>query len=140
MTTLQMSSQLELHRLNTGRQVKVATAVRLLRQMLFKYQVILLNQISSSKYSNISFSQGHVGCALILGGIDSTGPHVVCIHPHGSSDSLPYVTMGSGSLAAMSFLEAHWKPNLNLEEAKELMSNAICGGVYKDLVRLFHNF
>lgn len=40
MTTLQMSSQLELHRLNTGRQIKVATANRLLKQMLFRYQVL----------------------------------------------------------------------------------------------------
>jgi 20S proteasome alpha/beta subunit len=40
MTTLQMSSQLELHRLNTGRTVRVATANRMLKQMLFKYQVL----------------------------------------------------------------------------------------------------
>lgn len=46
--------------------------------------------------------------------------------------------MGSGSLAAMSFLEAGWKPNLELDEAKELMKNAICGGIYNDLMSGSH--
>lgn len=85
-----ISSQLELHRLNTGRVVPVKTANTLLKQMLFRYQ-------------------GHVGAALILGGVDNNGPHVYCIHPHGSTDSLPYATMGSGSLAAMSVFECKYQ-------------------------------
>ena len=56
-----------------------------------------------------------------------------CIYPQGSSDSLPFVAMGSGSLAAMAFLEAGWRPNLELEEAKTLMRNAIAGGIFNDL-------
>lgn len=39
MTTQLMASQLELHRLNTGRQVPVVAANRMLKQMLFRYQV-----------------------------------------------------------------------------------------------------
>lgn len=38
--------------------------------------------------------QGHVGAYLVLGGVDSTGPHLYTVHAHGSSDKLPYVTMG----------------------------------------------
>ena len=38
--------------------------------------------------------QGHISAALVLGGVDSTGPHVMTIFPHGSTDVLPYVTMG----------------------------------------------
>lgn len=38
--------------------------------------------------------QGHVGAALVLGGVDTTGPHLFTIHPHGSTDKLPYVSMG----------------------------------------------
>ena len=34
-----------------------------------------------------------------------TGPHLHTIYPHGSTNELPYVTMGSGSLAAMSVFE-----------------------------------
>ena len=43
----------------------------------------------------ISFSyQGEIGAYLVLGGVDSTGPHLFTIHAHGSTDKLPYVSMG----------------------------------------------
>lgn len=58
--------------------------------------------------------QGQVGAALVLGGVDSTGAHLFTIHPHGSTDKLPYVTMGSGSLAAMAVFESGWKPNMEV--------------------------
>ncbi|KAK7082708.1 Proteasome subunit beta type-7 [Halocaridina rubra] len=114
MTTQLMASQLELHRLNTGRQVPVVAANRMLKQMLFRYQ-------------------GYIGAALVLGGVDKHGSHIYSIHPHGSTDRLPYTTMGSGSLAAMSVFEVHWKPDLELEEAKQLVRDAIAGGIFNDL-------
>ncbi len=58
--------------------------------------------------------QGHIGAALVLGGVDASGPHLFTIHPHGSTDKLPYVTMGSGSLAAMAVFEARWQPNMEV--------------------------
>ncbi|XP_054156675.1 proteasome subunit beta type-7-like [Oppia nitens] len=112
--TNMISSQLELHRLNTGKVVPVVAANQLLKQYLFRYQ-------------------GHVGAALVLGGVDNNGPKLFCIHPHGSTDSLPYVTMGSGSLAAMAVFESGWKPDMNLEEAKKLVRDAIAAGIFNDL-------
>jgi 20S proteasome subunit beta 2 len=50
----------------------------------------------------------------VLGGVDGTGPHLFTIHPHGSTDKLPYVTMGSGSLAAMAVFESGWKANMEV--------------------------
>lgn len=87
MTTNLIASQLELLRLNTGREVHVRTANTLLKRMLVRYQ-------------------RHVSAALVLGGVDNTGPHIYSIHPHGSTDKLPYTTMGSDSLAAMSVFES----------------------------------
>ena len=58
--------------------------------------------------------QGHVSAALVLGGVDSTGSHLFTIAPHGSTDKLPYVTMGSGSLAAMAVFESSWRPNMDV--------------------------
>ncbi|KAG2185819.1 hypothetical protein INT43_002256 [Umbelopsis isabellina] len=113
-TTNMISSQLELHRLSTGRKTRVVTAMTLLKQMLFRYQ-------------------GHIGAALVLGGFDINGPQLYTIYPHGSTDKLPYVTMGSGSLAAMSVFESKWKPGLNREEAIELVSEAIRAGIFNDL-------
>ena len=67
--------------------------------------------------------QGYISAALVLGGVDVTGPHLHCIYPHGSSDQLPYVTMGSGSLAAMSVFESRFKPNMDVSSTPILTNN-----------------
>ncbi|KAH0519122.1 Proteasome subunit beta type-7 [Microtus ochrogaster] len=95
MTTQLISSNLELHSLTTGRLPRVVTANRMLKQMLFRYQ-------------------GYIGAALVLGGVDVTGPHLYSIYPHGSTDKLPYVTMGSGSLAAMAVFEDKFRPDMEV--------------------------
>lgn len=112
--TNMISSQLELHRLNTSRQVRVVTANRFLKQMLFRYQ-------------------GHVGAYLVLGGVDITGPSLYTIHAHGSTDKIPYTAMGSGMLAAMSVLETRWKPDMEEEAAKKLVRDAIAAGIFNDM-------
>jgi len=98
-TTGLISSDLELLRLRTGTQSRVVTSMTLLKRMLYKYQ-------------------GQVSAALVLGGCDCTGAHLYCVWPHGSTDKLPYVTMGSGSLAAMAVFESQFKDDLTEEEAK----------------------
>ncbi len=80
----------------------MATTMTLLKRMLWRYQ-------------------GHVGAALVLGGVDATGAHLYTIYPHGSTDKLPYATMGSGSLAAMAVFEAGWRPEMEKAEAMELV-------------------
>jgi len=114
MTTNMIASQLELHRLNTGRRARVCTANRMLKQFLFRYQ-------------------GHISAALVLGGVDSDGPRLMSIHPHGSTDRLPYVTMGSGSLAAMAVFEDRYRPNMEKAEAMQLVRDGIAAGVFNDL-------
>ncbi|EDM00513.1 proteasome (prosome, macropain) subunit, beta type 7 [Rattus norvegicus] len=82
---------------------------------------------------NIYRYQGYIGAALVLGGVDVTGPHLYSIYPHGSTDKLPYVTMGSGSLAAMAVFEDKFRPDMEEEEAKKLVSEAIAAGIFNDL-------
>lgn len=53
-TTMLISSQLELHRMATGKQPRVVTACTMLKRMLFRYQ-------------------GNVSAALVLGGVDCNG-------------------------------------------------------------------
>jgi len=112
--TRMISSRLELHRLSTGKTVPIIAASRMIRQHLYRYQ-------------------GHIGAALIIGGVDKTGSYIYSVHPHGSIDKLQYTAMGSGSLAALSVLEQNWKPDLSLEEAKQLVRDAIAAGVFNDL-------
>lgn len=77
--------------------------------------------------------QGHIGAYLVVAGVDPTGIGLFTVHAHGSTDKLPYVTMGSGSLAAMSVFESMWKPNLDREGAIALASEAIKAGIFNDL-------
>ncbi|KAI0300064.1 nucleophile aminohydrolase [Multifurca ochricompacta] len=112
--TALISSNIELHALSTGRKPRVVTAMTMLKQRLFQHQ-------------------GQIGAALVLGGVDATGAHLFTIHPHGSTDKLPYVTMGSGSLAAMAVFESGWRPNLEREEALQLVVAAISAGIFNDL-------
>ncbi|KAI6018131.1 hypothetical protein PISMIDRAFT_626722 [Pisolithus microcarpus 441] len=112
--TASISSNMELHALHTGRKPRVVAAMTMLKQYLFQYQ-------------------GNVGAALVLGGVDSTGAHLFTVHPHGSTDKLPYVTMGSGSLAAMAVFENGWKLNMEREEALKLVCDAVAAGIFNDL-------
>nr|GEX26064.1 proteasome subunit beta type-7-B-like [Tanacetum cinerariifolium] len=109
-----ISSQLKLHRYHTGRESRVVTALTLLKSHLFRYQ-------------------GHVSAALVLGGVDVTGPHLDTIYPHGSTDTLPYATMGSGSLAAMAIFESEYREGLTVKEGINLVTKAICSGIFNDL-------
>jgi 20S proteasome subunit beta 2 len=78
--------------------------------------------------------QGHIGAALVLGGVDPVGgPQLYTVHPHGSVDKLPFVAMGSGSLAAMSVLESQWRPLMTKEQAMALVQAGIEAGIYNDL-------
>ncbi|KAG1676258.1 hypothetical protein FOA52_006476 [Chlamydomonas sp. UWO 241] len=109
-----VSAQLKLHKYATGRQSRVVTSLTMLKQHLFKYQ-------------------GHVSAALVLGGFDLNGPHLFTVYPHGSTDALPFATMGSGSLNAMAVFEAGYKDDMNREEAMELVCKSIESGIYNDL-------
>lgn len=113
-TTEKMEREMEIHRLNTGTQVRVVTVVKRLSKMLYQYQ-------------------GHIGCHLVLGGVDLTGPHLYQISAHGNTDKLPYACMGSGMLAAMSVLEMRYEEGMSVEQGKELIADAISAGVFNDL-------
>lgn len=112
--TNMVAAALELHKYGTGRQSRVITALTMLKQHLFRYQ-------------------GHVSAALVLGGVDINGPHLFTVYPHGSTDSLPFATMGSGSLNAMAVFEAEFKDDMTKEEAMALVAKSIRSGVYNDL-------
>jgi 20S proteasome subunit beta 2 len=113
-TTRQIASRLELLRMSTGAESRLVTAQTMLKRLLFRYQ-------------------GQIGAAMVLGGCDTTGPHLYHVYPHGSTGKLPYVTMGSGSLAAMAIFETGWSEGMSEDAAVELVRNAIRAGIFNDL-------
>ncbi|KAM6899784.1 proteasome 20S subunit beta 13a [Xenentodon cancila] len=113
-TTDLLSSNLAIFSLNSGRNPRVVMAINILQDMLYRYH-------------------GQIGASLILGGVDCTGNHLYTVGPYGSVNTVPYLAMGSGDLAALGILEDGFKPDLELEEAKELVRAAIHAGIMSDL-------
>lgn len=114
METQLISSNLELHSLYQSRKPRVVTVLTMLKQHLFRYQ-------------------GYIGAYLIVAGVDPTGAHLFSVQAHGSTDVGEYLSLGSGSLAAMAVLETYWKPDLTKEDAMKLCADAIELGIWNDL-------
>ena len=49
--------------------------------------------------------QGHIGAYRVVAGVDPTRVHLFTVHAHGSTGKLPYITIGSGSLATVAVFE-----------------------------------
>ncbi|XP_041932348.1 proteasome 20S subunit beta 13a [Alosa sapidissima] len=113
-TTEILSSNLAIFSMNSGRNPRLVMAANILQDMLFRYK-------------------GQIGAHLILGGVDCTGSHLYTVGPYGSMDERPYLAMGSGDLAAMGILEDRFKPNMEMEDAKTLVRDAIHAGIMSDL-------
>ncbi|XP_075250159.1 proteasome subunit beta type-7-like [Convolutriloba macropyga] len=110
-----VAAEMKLVKLNSGNKPpRVLAAMMRLKQYLFNYQ-------------------GYISAALILGGVDHTGPHLFEIAPNGATSPLPFIAMGSGSLAAISVLEAGYKVDMDEESAKQLAKEAISAGIFNDL-------
>lgn len=68
----------------------------------------------------------------------SDAPFLSCwlvwqVFPHGSTDALPYATMGSGSLNAMAVFESSYEDDMEKSAAVDLVTRAIRSGIYNDL-------
>lgn len=107
-------SKAKLQNLSTNRKVRLCSIVTQFRQQLFRHG-------------------GFLGCAIIIGGIDTVDkPAVYSISPEGSCSSGPYLAMGSGSLNALAYMEANYREGMTLEEAGELARIAVRQGILHD--------
>lgn len=70
--------------------------------------------------------------ALIVGGIDSTGPQVFSLDAAGGAIPDDYVTTGSGSPYVFGVLEDHYKPGLSVSEGTDLAIRAINVAMKRD--------
>ena len=103
-----------MHRLNTHTDNRVQMAAGRLVNHVFRYG-------------------GHVGTYLIIGGYDCKGPQLLEVSADGNCYPFPYLTLGSGSLAAMGIMETTYKDNMSEEDAKAMCVKAIEAGIYNDL-------
>lgn len=90
--------------------------------------------MAAGRLSNHVFRYGgHIGAHCIVGGVDCRGPQLIEVSADGHSKAGPFLTMGSGSLAAMAVMETNYQENMTQEEAQALVVKAIEAGVYHDL-------
>jgi len=106
--------ELELHRFNTRSENRIQMAAGRLSEHVFKYG-------------------GQIGTHVIMGGVDCRGPQLIEVSNDGHQKPGHFLTMGSGSLAAMAVLETDFKDNMTQDEAQTLVIKAIEAGVYHDL-------
>lgn len=76
---------------------------------------------------------GAIGAALIIAGVDSKDKHLYSISPHGYHAKQHFISMGSGSLAATTILEAGYKKDMEKDEAIHLAVDAVKAGILNDL-------
>lgn len=85
--------------------------------------------------ANILFDQRpfYFQTALIVGGIDSAGPHIYSLDAAGSLIEDKYTSTGSGSVMAYGVLEDSFRENLNRDEAVETVVRAIRAAIQRDV-------
>jgi 20S proteasome subunit beta 2 len=112
--TERIKRELEMHRLNTHSENRV--------------------QMAAGRFSTEAFKYGgNLGTHLICGGVDVKGPQLIEISNDGNCYAFPFLTMGSGCLAAMAVIETGYKEDMNEDQAKALCTAAIEAGIYHDL-------
>ncbi|MCJ7768826.1 archaeal proteasome endopeptidase complex subunit beta [Candidatus Bathyarchaeota archaeon] len=105
-----------LFKLDVGRAISVRSAAKLMSNLLFNRRLApLITQ-------------------TIVGGIDSEGASLYSLDPLGSVLPDKYSVVGSGTEIAMGVVEEGYEDNMNLQEAKELVTRAMKSAISRDIM------
>jgi proteasome beta subunit len=105
----------KLYKLNNGRPIPIKSASRLVANLLFSARMApLIAQI-------------------LVGGVDSTGPHVFSLDPFGSLVEEKCVATGSGSPIAYGVLEDKYKEGAAIEEMLPVVVRAVDSAMKRDI-------
>jgi proteasome beta subunit len=105
----------KLYKLNNGRPIPIKAASRLVANVLFSARMApLIAQI-------------------LVGGVDSTGPHVFSLDPLGSLVEEKCVATGSGSPIAYGVLEDKYKEGATIEEILPVVVRAVDSAMKRDI-------
>lgn len=111
----EVAAYLSLYALEIGRSVSVRATAKLMGNLLFRRR--LFPYITQT----------------IVGGVDENGPALFVLDPLGSVIEDKYASVGSGAELAMGILEAEYKSDITVEEAKELAKKAIKAAIARDV-------
>ncbi len=105
----------KLYKLNNSRPIPIKAASRLVANLLFSARLApLIAQI-------------------LVGGVDSTGPHVFALDPFGSLTEEKYVATGSGSPIAYGVLEDKYKEGATIKEVLPVVVRAVDSAMKRDI-------
>jgi len=110
----EMEAQANLYSMDTGREISVHSAAKLLATVLF-----------NRRYAPLITQ-------TIVGGLDEEGPSLFVLDVLGSLIPDKYAVVGSGTELAIGVIEEGYKENMNAQEAKELVTRSIKSAVSRD--------
>ena len=104
-----------LYKVNLNRPIPVASAARLVANLLFSARYIPL------------------ATQVLVGGVDDSGPHVFNLDPYGSLTEEKMVSTGSGSPVAIGVLEDQFKETMTITEALPIIAKAVNAAMKRDV-------
>ncbi|MFQ6080947.1 MAG: archaeal proteasome endopeptidase complex subunit beta [Candidatus Bathyarchaeia archaeon] len=109
-----LKANAQLYKLNTGRPMPVSSAARLVANLFFSARLApMIAQI-------------------LIGGVDSTGPHVFSLDPFGSLTEEKCVATGSGSPIAYGVLEDKYKEDAMINDVLSVVVRAVDSAMKRD--------
>ncbi len=104
----------KLYKLNNGRPMPIKAASRLVANVLFS-------------------ARGGLMAQILVGGVDSTGPHVFSLDPFGSLTEEKCVATGSGSPIAYGVLEDKYKEGAQIKDVLPVVVRAVDSAMKRDI-------
>jgi len=109
-----LKANAQLYKLNTGRPMPVNSAARLIANLLFSARLApMIAQV-------------------LVGGVDSTGPHVFSLDPFGSLTEEKCVATGSGSPIAYGVLEDKYKEDMTIKDLLFVVVRSVDSAMKRD--------
>ena len=104
-----------LYKLEIGRPMPISSGARLIANLLFSSRMApLITQ-------------------ALIGGVDTSGPHVFSIDPFGSLTEEKYVATGSGSPIAYGVLEDKYKEDSTIQDMMSIVVRAVDSAMKRDI-------
>jgi proteasome beta subunit len=110
-----LTANAQLYKINMNRPMPVASAARLVANLLF-----------SNRYVPLATQ-------VLIGGVDDTGPHVFNLDPFGSLTEEKSVSTGSGSPIAYGVLEDKYREGMTVEELLPTIVKAVNAAMKRDV-------
>jgi proteasome beta subunit len=109
-----LTANAQMYRINRDRPLPVASAARLIANLLFSARYVpLLTQV-------------------LIGGIDDTGPHIFSLDPFGSLTEEKCAATGSGSPVVYGVLEDKYKEGMSVKELLPAIAKAVNSAMKRD--------